>query len=487
MIPKFILLFKEMGKTQREVLDKYLKLSADLFHDGSVLRCKLCEVTITHSRKSNVTQHLTTARHLGLMARRQGRLVQPFIADAIPRQSFGMDLTKMMVDCDIPLYKMRHPSMRAFLEKYTESTIPSESSLRRNCVPALFEELKDSIKEKIKDQFLWVSIDETIDSSKRCVVNMVAGILSEESEKFLLASDFLSVVNASSIVQFYQDTLDLYEVKKTNVLIFTSDAAPYMVCAGKLLVAIYPKTIHVTCIVHGLHRVCETIRLKFDAVNDLIGNVKKIFSKAPLRIRLFRTKFPELSLPPEPIITRWGTWLEAAAYYAINWESLRDVVAELNPDDAVAIGNAQKSFKDDNLKNQLATIHTSFGFVLKKLKELQEGKNDLNEAKDSVEYLKEKFGALSLQSPLLKPIQDKFQAVLEKNIGLLRLLNVHDGNFNGVDYSILELCALKYAPVTSVDCERSFSLFKNFYRDNRHSFDELNLQKYFLLYANNTL
>lgn len=52
-------------------------------------------------------------------------------------------------------------------------------------------------------------------------------------------------------------------VKHDNILLFVSDAAPYMVKAGKNIKALYSKMEHVTCLAHGLHRVAEEVRRHF--------------------------------------------------------------------------------------------------------------------------------------------------------------------------------------------------------------------------------
>jgi len=90
-------------------------------------------------------------------------------------------------------------------------------------------------------------------------------------------------------------------------------------------------------IVHGFHRIDETIRFQFSEVDSLISNVKKIFLKAPSRIQTFKDMYPDLTLPPEPIITRWGTWLSAVLYYSNNFEKIRNVVLNLDPETAMAI------------------------------------------------------------------------------------------------------------------------------------------------------
>ncbi len=80
--------------------------------------------------------------------------------------------------------------------------------------------------------------------------------------------------------------------------------------------AIYPKMLHVTCLAHGLHRVAEQVRIEYPFVNEWIVSVKRIFLKSPSRNRAFKDAAPQVPLPPEPIITRWGTWIEAALFHS---------------------------------------------------------------------------------------------------------------------------------------------------------------------------
>jgi len=65
--------------------------------------------------------------------------------------------------------------------------------------------------------------------------------------------------------------------------------------------------VHVTCLAHAHHRVAETIREKFNNVDELVSNVKKVFLKAPSCLEIFKIEVSGISLPPVPIITRWGT------------------------------------------------------------------------------------------------------------------------------------------------------------------------------------
>ena len=88
-----------------------------------------------------------------------------------------------------------------------------------------------------------------------------------------------------------------------------------MVKAAKGLQVLHPKMIHATCLAHALHRVAGEVRDSYSDVDKLIANGKKIFVKALLRLQKFKEEAPSLPLHPKPILTRWGTWLDAADYY----------------------------------------------------------------------------------------------------------------------------------------------------------------------------
>jgi hypothetical protein len=95
----------------------------------------------------------------------------------------------------------------------------------------------------------------------------------------------LERVNNSSTAVVFDIAMNLLwtdEVEQENVLLFVSDAAPYMIKAAKALQSLYPKMIHVTCLAHALHRVAEEVRGSYPQVDKLIVN-GKIFIKSPLK------------------------------------------------------------------------------------------------------------------------------------------------------------------------------------------------------------
>ena len=150
-------------------------------------------------------------------------------------------------------------------------------------------------------------------------------------------------------------------IKYDRVLLLLSDAAAYMLKARIALCGTYPKMRHLTCLAHALHRICEEIRAYARRVDALIATGNRQFRKCPSRVMAFKRNLPNVSLPPKPVLTRWGTWLEAAIYYADHFLKLRNLVKTFDAQDSVIVIDAQSAFGDDQVLSQLAYIKAHFG------------------------------------------------------------------------------------------------------------------------------
>lgn len=256
-----------------------------------------------------------------------------------------MDLCEAFSAADIPICKLSNPILRSFLKKYTKEIIPEESTLRKHYVDKIYNSLIEKIKIDLKNKYLWVSVDETIDIQGRFVANVIVGVLDQNEEeskkKFLINVVQLEKTNHETIARAFNDSIISLELDTNKILLFLTDAAPYMIKAARGLKLFYPKLLHVTCIAHGMHRVAEEIRRHFRNVDGLISNGKKIFLKAPSRVELFKEKYPSAPLPPQPIVTRWGTWLKAVEYYTKTYEAFKTTVNGFDESDAIAIQNAK--------------------------------------------------------------------------------------------------------------------------------------------------
>jgi hypothetical protein len=117
-----------------------------------------------------------------------------------------------------------------------------------------------------------------------------------------------------------------------------------MMKAGRALKILFPKMIHANCVAHILHNVCETIRDTYSKVDRLIAEIKKVFLKAPNRIKKLKMEYPDIALPPKPVLTRWGSWILAAVYYANNFNRIKKVVEMLDESEAASVAKAKKLF-----------------------------------------------------------------------------------------------------------------------------------------------
>lgn len=281
------------------------------------------------ARKSQLTQHLQTVLHKE-RARLQNEEPEPSTSTTLsPRKNgFFMDMCEAMIAINLPWRSLDNMKWRGFLQKYTSKVIPNECTLRKSYLDDVYTDVVRKIREDIGENYIWISVDETTDAVGRYVANLIVGKLCEdESTPYLLTCRQLEATNNETIVRFVNSSLQILYPKgaQDKILLFVSDAARYMVKAGNTLKILFPNMLHVTCTAHGLHRVAETVRDNFPKVNRLISAVKKVFKKAPSRIQKYHEILEDLTLPPEPIITRWGTWLSAACFYSDNYEKIKQV------------------------------------------------------------------------------------------------------------------------------------------------------------------
>ncbi|XP_050540377.1 uncharacterized protein LOC126905022 [Daktulosphaira vitifoliae] len=223
--------------------------------------------------------------------------------------------------------------------------------------------------------------------------------------------------------------------------------------------------------------------------------MKKNFRKAPYRIALFKSIAPEIRLPPEPILTRWGTWLEAAIYYCENFQIIYSVINALDENDADCIKKVKLCILKPGLENNLTYIKSNFQVITMAIVKLQTKNLPLAESLSVIQEVTSKFQ--SLKGTQGKAVLLKLQKVFEKNEGLKileKILNILEEEDQILDmsqfpedYSCNDFVFFKYAPTTSVDVERSFSAYKTLLSDNRRAFTFENLRKHLIIQCNNKI
>ena len=302
------------------------------------------------------------------------------------------------------------------------------------------------------------------DDCDRNVSNVLVGKLDPNGyhPPYLVNCEFIEQApNNEIITTLVEETIDSLGIRdRGHFKALLSDGVSYMVKAGKNLKEMYKCLIHITCLVHALHRVCEEVKAMCSKLNKLITTVKQIYRKAGSRVLAWKKAYPHVPVPPLPCLTRWGTWIEAALYYHQYFDAVHDMVNRLKDVDAAAIPKAKKLLDSQDLANQLQWVARNLGFlpeIIKRMEEegltVQESIGLLDEAGEKVAALK---GNTDLEAKMVERLKAKFDSVVEKNpdIGVIRGM-LHPA-MSGEKLSN-ELSLLKYCPVTNVDCERSFS------------------------------
>ncbi|XP_060855950.1 uncharacterized protein LOC132933685 [Metopolophium dirhodum] len=146
---------------------------------------------------------------------------------------------------------------------------------------------------------------------------------------------------------------------------------------------------------------------------------------------------------------------------------------------------------ESSLEANLIYIKSNFGFIPSEIKKLEASGVLLSETINTIKKIET---TLSLAPNVIgETISNKLNNVLMKNNGFKVLKNISailDGentSRDGIpeDLTLNDMVHFKYAPVTSVDVERSFSSYKNILSDRRRSFLFENLKNHRIVQCNN--
>ncbi|KAE9522640.1 hypothetical protein AGLY_016962, partial [Aphis glycines] len=183
----------------------------------------------------------------------------------------------------------------------------------------------------------------------------------------------------------------------------------------------------------------------------------------------------EISMPPEPILTRWGTWLSAANYYCERFHVIHVI----------------KAAKQE-LEASLAFVKTNYGSLPTCITRLEKSGLSLI---DSISIVDEAEVFINRNnSGQGKEIQKKLEAVLKKNNGFKAIKNIknilegktvaRDEDTIPEDFTFNDMTYMKFAPITSVDVERSFSIYKQILADNRRTLTFEHIKQYIVVQCN---
>jgi hypothetical protein len=120
------------------------------------------------------------------------------------------------------------------------------------------------------------------------------------------------------------------------------------------------------------------VREMFPNVNKLIGNLKKVFLKALYHVQVHKEILPNVPLPPEPVLNRWGTWLKAAVFNCNNFEGFKNVIDKLSEKkSSFSIEKCKNMLHLQSVKNDMIFIKTNFLQIVTTIKSLEKSNTPL--------------------------------------------------------------------------------------------------------------
>jgi len=173
-------------------------------------------------------------------------------------------------------------------------------------------------------------------------------------------------------------------------------------------------------------------------------------------VQKFKEETPTLPLPPQTIVTRWGTSLDAAHYYCTNYSQTENIFNKFDRKDSSSIKSVQELLSV-TMSSNLAYIKTNYCGISKSITRLETVGMQLCDAINIVKQTESELWRVQVE--VTNKVNAKLQSVLERNLGFSTLCKVSDifcGNeaeLGGKEQAISanDLTLFKYSPVTSCD------------------------------------
>ena len=176
----------------------------------------------------------------------------------------------------------------------------------------------------------------------------------------------------------------------------------------------------------------------------------------------------DIGSPPEPIVSRWGTWLKASMYYCDHLPDVRRIVNEFTGD-GLLVRNVRSAINCETLTNNLVTIKRCYSPLIDLLQKSESTAYTIKRANEDFNNLCFAEDPCNLKEYLIKKIE-------KCDIPSIIACSRHD---------ISPSCytKLQNAQATSAAVERSFSIQKKILTNGRNFLPE-NVGKYLMLCMN---
>ena len=262
---------------------------------------------------------------------------------------------------DIPLFKLQHPQICQLFTHLGGQPVPSESSCREY-VDKLAVDEKQQLKEHLHNKNTFLVVDESEISGRKYLKILISDTAVPEIT-CVLDCNIVETVNQQVVTMKIDDALKKLDNQRHNFVLLLSDAARYMTACIAALKLLYPRLFHITCMAHLLLNCTEKVCNHFQQVDNLIAKIKAVTAKN----KNWHNKFNEIGTPPQPVLTRWGVWLNAAEYYAKNLVKVREIVNAFKGD-GILVSNAKAAVNNPNIAKLLAETHRDYQVLPRRLR-----------------------------------------------------------------------------------------------------------------------
>ena len=188
--------------------------------------------------------------------------------------------------------------------------------------------------------------------------------------------------NSNIIAQAVDDAVGNLKIDRSFFCLLLSDAAKYILAADITLKSLYPKLFHVTCVAPLLDNCAMTFKSHFEDVDQLIAKVKTVTTKNKTRQAIFSA----IGYPPQPVPTRWGSWLNAALHYAKNLPEVK-VIVESFVGSEILVTKAKFILQKSGLAGQLLKIKDQYECLVKRVEKLESAKYTIKVAMQAIQEL----------------------------------------------------------------------------------------------------
>ena len=258
----------------------------------TILICKFCCYEIERNKRSTITDHLQSSKHLACKLPIDKAKPQITLENTLSRQDrkqeMILDFVQMMAEAKILFHKK--DKMHWWLKKYVNNggCIPKADTLRKDYIAKILDKQKQKTKDRIKGQPLAILVDSSPDRQSRNVVNTIV-ICSLTGEKYLLDTSFLDSMNNITIFHLIDKVRREYNIKLFDIDNFVCDSVKYNIKLYKgIRETINPNLRLMRCWAHLLDLVSDTWQdsLLFSKVHALTSRFQSILNKSGSKTKI---------------------------------------------------------------------------------------------------------------------------------------------------------------------------------------------------------